>query len=864
MKTLKRMISFMVTAAMIFSLSVWSVSAEDGSTPAEKKTTLDWTQFLGNEELKGVSDSKTPRALEEMELLWKSKKNWNGSVKANSVTYQSTPVILGDYVYYCITDPNDIADPQNPTADEKKYKDKRIIKAKAEDGTIVARSAPFSNTASQLLPTIGSGGGMIYAIGCDASMSGSRIYAFDQDTLELVWKTEPMTGQQVEGHILYHDGYVYASTYWQGGGMYCYDVKAQAGADGIAPKWKMIVDDSNARKGFLWADVEFVGDACVFAHTNGTIYSVNRITGEPIDTVKIPDEFIAASTTAENITTTPYYYPKNNRLYVSLAGAYGGIISYVMNEDGSFNKGTQLIYKGEANQGIKSSVIIYNDRLYVCGGGGHGGSAAPFMVLNANTLEKYYEITEIASKGSMVMTTAYATEENNQEVYLYVVPYSYGRIQNNTKVDQGLYIIKDSVGQTQPSYEKIILDQEFEGVVCENSSHTMAVDRFGHIYVNNDSGQFWVFGKKDAGSAKASDASKYTAADVMNQIARQPEVGEFKYYNRFELRRIMERYNGLSAEEQAKVTNLDKLTEMIEVSVMLPEERIDQINAGIANLPAVDQITMDQVEIVEGLYHAYSQMTEEIKQKVVGADKLNAAYARVQELRNDASVADLIAAIDQLPAADKLSLAQEAVIDSLIVKLNALPDESAQKVSNAAKLTAAKDRMEAIHAQLRALDTYINEKLAFADITLDSKSLLDGALELTEGLLMEDLLTINSYEQYFVPALTDFVNLKIEQLTQDGTSIDVTADNAAQVQKLLDEIETYYGALPENAVKYVRGYETVTDLQKKAGEYLDGNDRPLSPETGSRSNYGIYLCLLILSGLSVLALGACRLKQKIW
>ena len=60
-----------MAAVMLFSVSSLSAFAPPGSESGTS-TTLNWTQFLGNEELKGVSDAKTPETRAEIKEPWRS------------------------------------------------------------------------------------------------------------------------------------------------------------------------------------------------------------------------------------------------------------------------------------------------------------------------------------------------------------------------------------------------------------------------------------------------------------------------------------------------------------------------------------------------------------------------------------------------------------------------------------------------------------------------------------------------------------------------------------------------------------------------------------------------------------------------
>ena len=75
------------------------------------------------------------------------------------------------------------------------------------------------------------------------------------------------------------------------------------------------------------------------------------------------------------------------------------------------------------------------------------GSAEPFHVVDANTMQEIYTVEGLVTKGSAAITTAYATEENGNQVYAYLVPYA---PQGDSSV---MYILKDKENQTEPDVE---------------------------------------------------------------------------------------------------------------------------------------------------------------------------------------------------------------------------------------------------------------------------------------------------------------------------------------------------------------------------------------------------------------------------
>lgn len=799
-------------------------------------STLDWPQFLGAEDLKGVSDAKTPRSLSEMERKWTSVKNESDWDMAS----MAAPVVLGDAVYYCY----------RPAKDNYALK---LVKVQASDGTVLKESALVANGADNYVPFLGSGGGLVFMATCDSNSANAQLHAFDADTLDLVWSSEPMAGGQVESPICYHDGYVYTATYGAGGGMYCYDVAASG--SGVTPTWKMEIADNHAT-GFLWAGVEFVGDACVFGHSNGTLYAVDYQTGTAIDTYLVPAQFLDTTGAGQNISATPNYYEKNGRLYITVSGQYGGVLGIRMNRDGSFDESDTLVFQGESGLGIKSSAVIYNDRVYVTGsGGGYPDyTSAPFRVLDANTLEQIYSIPDIVTKGTVVLTTAYATADNNQQVYLYLQPYEPGGTSEDwlTYSEQGLYIIKDSAGQTTADYERV--DLAGLGVQGQYCATTLVIGPDGSLYVNNDSGNLWCVGNSGGG--------QIAGQDVYNQIARLPEVGEYAYYSAFELRRIAERYDMLSGTEQAAVTNYSKLTDILSVADMSSARLVEAIDA----LPDANALTIKDAGQVEYLYQVYCMLTSAGQGAVVNAENLKAAYAEITALRYQSAIDFLIGEIAALPEIADLTLANGSAVPALVARLTSLPEIYVQQVTNAEKLMAAQTRLAEITEQLRQLDELVQDTLT-APITQDSKAAIDAALKLAEGLAAEDLKTITSYEQYLVPAVIDYINLLTNQMYDENRNlIAVTMENKGEISVLLEQIYYYLGFVPETELRYVDGVadlETleaqVAALDRQSGLSTDTpkpedtrTEGTTAPATGDRGG-SVLLPMLALGAAGVVA-----------
>ena len=81
------------------------------------------------------------------------------------------------------------------------------------------------------------------------------------------------------------------------------------------------------------------------------------------------------------------------------------------------------------------------------------------------------------SQSTPVVSTAFATEENKQKVYVYVC------LNNNTG---DLVCIEDFEGNTEP-----ILKYRYQAPSTQYCTHSVVVDQYGTLYYKNDSKGFW-------------------------------------------------------------------------------------------------------------------------------------------------------------------------------------------------------------------------------------------------------------------------------------------------------------------------------------------------------------------------------------
>lgn len=805
----KKLCALAVALTIVASSLITAWAGDVNTTESKtKESTLNWSQFLGNEGLQGVSDAKTPRTAEELEVKWTKQTGtgWND--------VPGTPIIVGNYVY-C-------------------YSSQYLHKYDLITGEELAKAQVFGKSTNQFFINLCYGDGKIFVptktnnMEDGTAVTKSHLRVFDADTLEQLYITEDVTAGDMQTPVMYHDGYVVFGGYFRNSYYACFSTEDEDTSSSNEVKQAVWSVQSTNTKGFCWNGAAFVGD-CIYFADNGyrdssTVWAIKYKTGEIVDTFKMPTGYDSKSTII--------YNDKNNRLYIPANNSDGSasVLAYEVNADGTLNQETVKEWKsGTSGGGTQSTPVIYNNRLYIAGGGGTMGSGEPFHVIDANTMQEIYSIDGLITKGSAAVSTAYATKENGNQVYIYMVPY-------NCNVEDNFWIISDKEGQTEPQYETATVGSDY----C---SQSVAIASNGYLVWYQDDKNLYVCGRKDSDTASA-----VTGDDVNAQIARQADPADFGYYNKVEIARIEERYDALSDTEKAKVTEYQKLLEIKKVMQYDGTNAIERLNTGIAALP--ETVTLENKEMVQTLLNVYNKLSDTEKAEVINADKLTAADLTIQQLETELEIAALKQEIEALPSVDQLTSADSATVKALISRYQALDTESQKKADAAGVLLAAQAKIAAIEKQMSDLQALIKEKLEGKKVTLDFAADVKAIDKVMEGLAASDIALITEVEQYLSPAKVDLVNLMIEKLID----LTVTKDNLEETKALLEDIAYFYQGILEADTKYVKNYEQVA-LVQKAVDLLEAELN--IPQSGVKLPWSI-MGILMFSGIAVMIMSRRR------
>lgn len=418
----------------------------------------DWPQFLGSSDLQGISEAYTAQSAGDLSLRWD--KNTGGTW----TDVPGTPIAVGEYVYY--------------------YSSEHLRKLELATGKEVASAKVYGEPINQFFINIAYGDGKIF-VPCQKDnlddgldIKGCFFRVYNADTLEQLYVTESFGSGQFQSPVMYNDGFVVTGVYGRNGiyaGFTSADEDATQGSEVKKLSWSV---SSQSKYGYSFSGACFTGDYCYFG-CNNILSVVNYKNGE----VRIFD-----IGEGHRISSAVVYSKETKRLYVSSShpDGHASVFSYELDDYGMPLEETALKWISDTEGGgTQSTPVIYRGRLYIGGGGHTMGSNEPFRVIDAHTMKEIYSVP-ILTKASAAVSTAYASEENNYMVYIYMVPFA-----PNADNLSEMWIISDSLGQTEPRYE--IAENIGRSQYC---SQSIAISSDGALIWYNDGGYLYCYENK--------------------------------------------------------------------------------------------------------------------------------------------------------------------------------------------------------------------------------------------------------------------------------------------------------------------------------------------------------------------------------
>lgn len=272
------------------------------------------------------------------------------------------------------------------------------------------------------------------------------------------------------------------------------------------------------------------------------------------------------------------------------------------------------------------------------------------------------------------------------------------------------------------------------------------------------------------------------ALNVDNAINALKETAKLTLADKANVEDARSKYEALSAEAKKLVTKLDKLVEAENRIALLEkcktfQDRIDIIN--------VDNITINDKELVNGLYNEYNALTDEEKDNI-NISKLTLALEKI----SDAEVIEgykekaqaVIDLIDGLPSVDNLTLSYKSSVTSARNRFKSLASQVKPYVTNLAKL-------EALEAKITELEKIKNdtEKATAVDDQIK-------ALPSVSNLVLDDASKVNACVNAYNALTADQ-----KALVKNYATLTACVDKIAELNANKDYVVTYYlngGTLP--------------------------------------------------------------------
>lgn len=723
---MKKILSFILVIAVALAIPLTAFAEEANINSDEQKTYLSYPQFRGDTLAQGLIDSKTPINSED------TVEKWAASFGSGWSSTPGTPIIVGDYLYVVVPG------------------QAKLYRVSLETGeALKSVDCPGS---SQFFSTIAYNNGIIFVPRAktismpdpeDSSKkvhkSVSVIYAYDETTMEKLWETAPIGNPDDQNQplsaVTFYNNYVYIGVSHGSadkGAFACFDTvdtdknSCDEVKEAVWTYMPQPQEDYDVKCGYYWSGGAIVNNAIIFGG-EATELVIHSLTED-----KVYDRIVLEENPDAGIRSTVHYDAQTGRVFTTTKSGF--VYSIKINGDNTFDKSS--LKSTNIGADITSSPVVFNGRLYI--GGGGIGSNAGFSVLDAETLEIIYQIEDIKSQSSPIISTAYATAKNDYQVYIYVVKFA--GFENNdysgySPTSSCVFCISDKQGQTEPEYDILITPSKLQ--YC---SQSVAIDGNGTLYYYNDAGSIYAMGHKNP------DDEKFTAQDVINAVNLMESQGKVTARDEFMVKRLMARYNQLTSSEQEKVTNFDKLEAMLKRIELLKNEDVivKELNKKIA-LIDIDSVTLEDDTNVSKLFAAYNSLSEDSKAKVLNIEILKEAVEKIQGIKDENAIASVNEKIDNLPSVISVTFDDKAEI-YYVVNLVENQNEIVKAGINNEKLNEIKIKVDLIETSINQLNEDIFGKLDPMNITHEDNETVQKLVSDYNSLNEKDRKHIKNYD----------------------------------------------------------------------------------------------------------------------
>lgn len=420
------------------------ITLKKGSDSQQEQLNAEWGSYWKTEDNQNILEAQTPESLSGAEVKWKKQYgtygDYTNSISDGILVEQYICSFQGQYLYYL---------------DRNTGETVKSVKMRGKGNS--AFTKPLYADGMIFVPLV-----------------NGRIQAFRAKDLESLWLYTDVIGGNTATALRYDSGYLYAG--FADGNLVCLnaaDENVDQKDEDKTPIWRKYDSGGYYRSGV------YTGETYLYAcGRSGSLYCLNKKTGETVQTIALSSELGAPSSAISYASGSIYFSTEN-----------GYVCAYPLTENGLPD--TEHAQQIRLDDTICGTPLIYQGRLYVGSAGkdSYGTIHSPYH-LNVvdigkdGTLSLAYQMNVSGfPKGSGTLTTAY--EEQTGYVYVYFTTDS---------TNGSIYLLKDKAGLTSPGEGSGLLYQQSE--VYGNGSGTVLADKNGNLYVRYESG--WMYAIKSS------------------------------------------------------------------------------------------------------------------------------------------------------------------------------------------------------------------------------------------------------------------------------------------------------------------------------------------------------------------------------
>ena len=190
---------------------------------------------------------------------------------------------------------------------------------------------------------------------------------------------------------------------------------------------------------------------------------------------------------------------------------------------------------------------------------------------------------------------------------------------------------------------------------------------------------------------------KFTKNDEVDEsitalINRIDAIGEVSLSDESEIKDIREAYDALNADKKALVANYNKLVVAEATLAQLKENALieERVNLLKNRIDAIGVVTLEDESEINYIREEYDALEDDVKALVTNYNKLVEAEATLAQLKENASIEEIVNAIkNRIDAIGEVTLSDESEIKAIRADYDALEENVKSLVTNYNKLVEA-------------------------------------------------------------------------------------------------------------------------------------------------------------------------------